>query len=367
VCSELLQRCVQCVSDNDCGEDEVCAGDLCRPACDSDKDCQAHDLLCAAELGYCVDCSSQNDCGKEQYCSVVGTCVRDVCAPDTKRCEDNQLLVCNEIGSGFSAVTCSGGCSEEGEEPACVGLSGEGGGSGVEPPSSGGTPSSNNDGGSPGSSAEGGSGNEPSSGGTTSGGTDPGGAPSSGGASGGSGGASGGSGGAGGSSANGGSAASGGTAGTPSDPFPPSTSACALLSTCPTCCREVGVFALGNSSIGEDLTSVLVESFTATPDLARATFSFTEAGQIGAIYVALSSLTSFAELSITSSVSSGGYEMALSRESGASGCVYAYLNPGWSRTGCWGTSSSTWDQIEIRVRSIGAGTSELSVTNVAYE
>jgi hypothetical protein len=114
VCSDLLRRCVDCVADVDCADGEVCAGEQCRAACDSDKDCQEFDLLCAAELGYCVDCSDHGDCGADQYCSAVGTCVRDVCEPAATRCEGDQLLTCNSVGSGFGAASCPGGCVEAG-------------------------------------------------------------------------------------------------------------------------------------------------------------------------------------------------------------------------------------------------------------
>jgi hypothetical protein len=361
VCSSLLRRCVECVADVDCAEGQICAGEQCRPACNSDKDCQEFDLLCATELGYCVDCSAQTDCGEDQYCSAVGTCVRDVCAPETKRCEDDQLLTCNDLGSGYAAVSCSGGCVEDGDEPRCEQGDGEGGQPGT-PAGSAGASGAVAEGGSPSPPAEGGAGN--SDPGTTGGvpaggaGAGAGGTTSTGG------GASGGSPATGGSSAGGTGAGGAGTGG--STGLEPSALPCALFSTCPSCCVSVGVFAIDLE--GNDYTSEYVTSWNPSASSASATFSFRSAGDVGVIYFGLASLMTFSDVVITRSLSGGSLEMALARDAGATGCVYVHDGVGWLNDGCWGTgTTSSWDQVEVRVRAAGPGTASLTVTNVAYE
>jgi hypothetical protein len=272
-----------------------------------------------------------------------------VCAPESQRCEGDQLLTCNETGAGYSAESCSGGCSEEGDEAVCVEPEGEGGRPNDPAPSGGGAPAEPAEGGAGGSEPSP-SGGTMSSGGASQGGGAPSGGSTSGGTTGG-----------GGGTATGGSG-SGGASGLEPTPVP-----CALFTTCPACCSTVGVFAI--DADGDDHTLPYVTSFNPSASSASATFSFENAGDTGVIYFKLASLMSFADLTITRTSQGGRFEMALSRDDGASGCVYLDQSPGWLSNGCWGTgaTASSWDQVEVRVVAVAAGTASLSVTNVTYE
>jgi Cys-rich repeat protein len=357
VCADDLGRCVECAADADCASGNVCAGYVCRVKCDSDKDCQSVDLLCDTALGHCVDCSNDDDCSEGQYCNL-GSCTADVCDEGSSRCDDDQLLTCNASGSGYMAETCSDGCVEDGDEASCDGPS-TGGQSGAEagaPPisSEGGATAT---GGTLGAAGEapistGGTGGAEAPTGGTSGGATPTGGKASGGT--------------GGTVGTGGTQATGGMSSV--NPFPPVTSACALLSGCSDdCCAEVGVFAL--DALDEPATETLVTSFTASTTSVSAQFAFTGSGQLGAIYFGLASRKTFEDLTIDMAYAGGNFELALSRGMGAEGCSYEGSSGAWELVGCWPTidTGGSWDQVEIRVRSVSAASASLTITGLALD
>ncbi len=110
VCSDS-GRCVECVSDIECGTDLLCVGNACRPACASDRDCRALNMLCDRGPGRCVECIVNADCPSDRECRS-GTCVT------------------TSLGTGGSGGDVGLGGAENGGNP----------GSGGEGPSEGGSP-----------------------------------------------------------------------------------------------------------------------------------------------------------------------------------------------------------------------------------
>jgi Cys-rich repeat protein len=70
VCDQLRGVCVECLTDGDCDEDEVCdaAEGRCRHACAADADCAERDddrTVCDTSRAFCVECTSDAGCVSE--------------------------------------------------------------------------------------------------------------------------------------------------------------------------------------------------------------------------------------------------------------------------------------------------------------
>ena len=74
VCDRNLRRCVECIGDEECGDNRSCAGGVCRASCDSGEPC-IDGLLCDQQLGLCVACLSSSDCDDGGMCTREGICI----------------------------------------------------------------------------------------------------------------------------------------------------------------------------------------------------------------------------------------------------------------------------------------------------
>jgi hypothetical protein len=80
--------------DLECGEGQRCESENMEAEC-VDNECD--DLDCA-DLEECVPATGGgNDCPVTRYCDTE-KCVDDVCEPDTRRCDGNQVFVCASNG-----------------------------------------------------------------------------------------------------------------------------------------------------------------------------------------------------------------------------------------------------------------------------
>lgn len=94
--------CVGCTSSADCESDEVCTPlNRClyegSGPCSSQADCQASGTFCQA--GRCVDCISQSDCGAGLFC------VRGACKPCT--CPEGEICSASGVCIPESTNNCS--------------------------------------------------------------------------------------------------------------------------------------------------------------------------------------------------------------------------------------------------------------------
>jgi len=130
VCAKEAGRCVVCVGDEDCEEDETCGADYeCHSfvPCGSDKDCKDYDLICDKDAGQCVECLESVDCEPDEYC-LEKYCVPDVCAAGESHCDGQEVLTCDDEGSGRAiTATCNdgqycegGACHDEVCPPAAI-------------------------------------------------------------------------------------------------------------------------------------------------------------------------------------------------------------------------------------------------------
>jgi hypothetical protein len=163
----------------------------------------------------------------------------------------------------------------------------------------------------------------------------------------------------------------GGSGGTGSNSFPNNPAACALVTTCPTCCDTVGVYAL--DALATDVTQTRVTSFNATGTAAAAEYSLLASDEIGAIFFRFKTAQSIGSLSVTASGAGGSLEVALVRAGGLDGCIYPVVGSSLSPEpkSCWGLGAGPYaalpaDQIEVRVHSTLGGRAALSVSNIQY-
>lgn len=112
VCAQDLGKCVVCIGDEDCPEQEVCGADhACHKEipCTSDKHCKEFGLVCDKVAGKCVQCLSVTDCPEAKFC-LDTYCVDDVCVAGQSRCKGLEVFTCNEEGSGEDLTdTCTEG------------------------------------------------------------------------------------------------------------------------------------------------------------------------------------------------------------------------------------------------------------------
>ena len=77
---------------------------VCRAACDSDKDCTPKGMLCNLAVGVCAQCSEQRPCASGNICDGFGSCGFPVCLPGESRCVGNGIASCKADGTGFGTV-----------------------------------------------------------------------------------------------------------------------------------------------------------------------------------------------------------------------------------------------------------------------
>jgi hypothetical protein len=77
---------------------------VCRAACDSDKDCTPNGMLCNLAVGVCAQCSEQRPCASGNICDSFGSCRFPVCLPSESRCTGNGIASCKTDGTGFGTV-----------------------------------------------------------------------------------------------------------------------------------------------------------------------------------------------------------------------------------------------------------------------
>jgi endoglucanase len=175
--------------------------------------------------------------------------------------------------------------------------------------------------------------------------------------------------GTGGTSGSGGTGGTGGTGGSGGSgvDLTEKPAACDLVTTCASCCTTAGVFALDGYDPPNDITEAIVTSWSADASSAQASFVFTGSNQVGAVFFKFSSPQYFTSLGVDYAASGAAGEVALVKDNGATGCVYIDDGLGWIQNGCWGYPDYTFDQIEVRARSLGSGTVTLTVREVVYE
>jgi hypothetical protein len=146
VCNPFSHTCVDCMTDNDCGDTQYCDkfacydlpscadGELCPEGlvcleeegvcveCIEDSDCAVGEcienecllpcgagcpdgLVCDELSGYCVECLSDGDCLLEEWCfTIQSECVDDQCVPGALGCVGNKTAVCADNGSGWTGL-----------------------------------------------------------------------------------------------------------------------------------------------------------------------------------------------------------------------------------------------------------------------
>jgi len=177
---------------------------------------------------------------------------------------------------------------------------------------------------------------------------------------------SGGSAGGGGASSTGGASSNGGKSGSGIE-LEEKPAACALVTTCPSCCVTAGVFALDGDDPPNDRTAEYTTAWAASSSEASASFAFEAANEVGAIFFRFGELQVIESLGVVAGNSGAPLEVALVKDGGASGCAYLEDSLGWLLNGCWGDYDDTFDQIEVRVHSTSSGDASLVVSEVVYE
>lgn len=174
-----------------------------------------------------------------------------------------------------------------------------------------------------------------------------------------------------GTSGGGSSSGSGGSGGSTTNPFPDNPVGCAMVTSCPSCCETVGVYAL--DTFANDATLSYVKSFDVTATSATADYDLFTGDEIGAIFFRFNAPQNINSLSIFGTGTGGSLEIALVRAGGLDGCIYPVvsgtLQP--APDTCWGLGAGPYaalpaDQIEVRVRSALGGRAALNITAVQY-
>lgn len=70
-CLAERAECVECLSDEHCGDDAACVGNTCEPIipCETSEQCEGDSPVCHSELDRCVECQVELDCAEGQICS----------------------------------------------------------------------------------------------------------------------------------------------------------------------------------------------------------------------------------------------------------------------------------------------------------
>jgi hypothetical protein len=117
ICDDVLEYCVECLIDNDCGTNTVCEESECVFHCVEDSAC-GPDEYCRRETGACEtrECESDDDCSGGFRCQEY-VCVsidEIVCDAGTATCDDTDaVLRCNEDGTATRRTEC-------GDDAVCV-------------------------------------------------------------------------------------------------------------------------------------------------------------------------------------------------------------------------------------------------------
>jgi hypothetical protein len=97
-CDPLLDRCVACLFDHDCGAHAVCLADRtceARVSCTNSLDCRdapRDQTICDESAGFCVQCVVDADCGPAGRCENA-TCETFTPCDETSECEDGAVCL----------------------------------------------------------------------------------------------------------------------------------------------------------------------------------------------------------------------------------------------------------------------------------
>jgi hypothetical protein len=118
LCAPTTHTCEECLTNGDCADalfcngEETCTGNTCQPGgdpcpgevcdeagaacveCLKDEDCPA-EKLCAPATHTCEDCLTNGDCADALYCNGEETCTGGTCLPGSDPCPGK---TCDEIG-----------------------------------------------------------------------------------------------------------------------------------------------------------------------------------------------------------------------------------------------------------------------------
>jgi hypothetical protein len=173
-----------------------------------------------------------------------------------------------------------------------------------------------------------------------------------------------------GSGGKGGNAGSGGSGGTGSSlDLSPKPEGCKLVTSCPTCCETMGVFALDTASL--NATDAYVSGFSLGETTATASFDFLAPDEVGSIFFRFTEPQEIGALSVSVGGTGGTFEVALVNNSD-NGCIYPISGGilASSPSYCWGLGAGPIgepaDQIEVRVRSLAGGHAVLTVGELEY-
>lgn len=98
VCDPLIEQCVGCLFDSDCGADERCDLKVCvdSVACTSSTDCEgvSGTEACDTVAGHCVECIYASDCPGTadcvgQQCRPYQTCTNSLDCPSSRVCDSS--------------------------------------------------------------------------------------------------------------------------------------------------------------------------------------------------------------------------------------------------------------------------------------
>ena len=113
VCDNVLGFCVECVTSDDCPESERCDQRACAFYCTEHEHCGTG-THCDTTTGSCVpnECQTNAECQGGFRCSEFACVPIDsiVCEPLSEKCIGQAIRVCNEDGTAYTEIACSGIC-----------------------------------------------------------------------------------------------------------------------------------------------------------------------------------------------------------------------------------------------------------------
>jgi hypothetical protein len=116
VCDTAAALCVECLTANDCADDEVCVANACAPQmkCEEPSDCTSGQV-CDLTSGSCVECVSGADCASgscmDHLCVTPPDCsVEEDCAATDQHCnvQTGECVECLSKEDCGGAENCSG-------------------------------------------------------------------------------------------------------------------------------------------------------------------------------------------------------------------------------------------------------------------
>ena len=134
-CDPELSQCVECLEDVHCGDGWTCSGfGKCIDTCTVDAECDGINGfdVCDLEEERCVVCVSDDDCLQSEYC-VEQFCSPDHCPPGELGCVVGNVVSCHENGGTYEVIEeCPDrSCVDNGDGPFCAGGSTTGQGDGT--------------------------------------------------------------------------------------------------------------------------------------------------------------------------------------------------------------------------------------------